>query len=147
MGRHQRQQWWYPTHQIYTLQNHFHFIKTQNFEMFRASLVHPQGTLHQHSFGGCSVLLSYSPPHPPSSSSSSSSYSSSSLGSISIISTVSTSALGLMCDHKYSIQHRFSSPVPLMKTQRTLTEVVLKSFGYCFGLLFCKLLKCRPSTG
>jgi hypothetical protein len=45
------------THQIDTLHNHFHFIKTQSLDMFRASLAHPQEALHEHSFGGCSVLL------------------------------------------------------------------------------------------
>jgi hypothetical protein len=45
------------THQLDTLHYHFHFIKTQSLDMFRASLAHPQEALHEHSFGGCSVLL------------------------------------------------------------------------------------------
>jgi hypothetical protein len=44
------------THQLYTLHNHFHFIKTQSLNMFRTSLAHPQEARHEHSFGGCSVL-------------------------------------------------------------------------------------------
>jgi hypothetical protein len=44
------------THQLDTLHNHFHFIKTQSLDMFQASLAHPQEALHKHSFGGCSVL-------------------------------------------------------------------------------------------
>ena len=40
-----------------------------------------------------------------------------------------TVALGLMCSPKYSIQHRFSNPVPRMKRQSSLTEAVLMSFG------------------
>jgi hypothetical protein len=45
------------THQLDTLHNHFHFIKTQRLDMFRVSRAHPQEALHEHSFGGCSVLL------------------------------------------------------------------------------------------
>jgi hypothetical protein len=48
---------WYSfntTHQLDTLHSHFHFIKTQSFGMFRASLVHRQEALHERSFGGCS---------------------------------------------------------------------------------------------
>jgi hypothetical protein len=45
------------THQLDTLHIHFHFIKTRSLDMFRASLAHPQEALHEHSFGGCSVLL------------------------------------------------------------------------------------------
>jgi hypothetical protein len=44
------------THQLDTFHSHFHFIKTQNVDMFRASLAYPQEALHAHSFGGCSVL-------------------------------------------------------------------------------------------
>jgi hypothetical protein len=44
-----------------------------------------------------------------------------------------------LCNPKYSIQHRFSSPVPLMKRQRSLTEAVFISFGVTFG--FPKTLK------
>jgi hypothetical protein len=43
------------THQIYAIHNHFHFIKTQNLDMFWASFAHPQEALHKHSFEGCSV--------------------------------------------------------------------------------------------
>jgi hypothetical protein len=64
---------------------------------------------------------------------------SSSVGPVSIIVPVSTSALGLSCDPKYSTQHRFSSPVPLTERQRSLTEVVLISFGSTSG--FPKTLK------
>jgi hypothetical protein len=60
--------------------------------------------------------------------SSSSSSSSSSSGPISRCPTC-TSAYGLLCSPKHSIQHRFNSPVPLIKRQRSLTEAVLISFG------------------
>jgi hypothetical protein len=40
-----------------------------------------------------------------------------------------TAALGLLCNPKYSNQHRFNSPVPLIKRQRSYTEPVLISFG------------------
>jgi hypothetical protein len=43
-------------HKLDTLHNHFHFIKTQNLDIFRASLALPQEALHEQSFGGCSVL-------------------------------------------------------------------------------------------
>jgi hypothetical protein len=36
-----------------------------------------------------------------------------------------TSTLGLLCNPKYSIQQPFSSPVPLIKRQRSLTKAVL----------------------
>jgi hypothetical protein len=62
------------------------------------------------------------------SSSSPSSSSSSSLGPVSLHPGC-TPALGLLYNPKYSIQHRFNSPVPLIKRQRSLTEVVLVSFG------------------
>jgi hypothetical protein len=55
--------------------------------------------------------------------------SSSSLGPVSIIASVCTAALGVLCNPKYSIQPRFSSPVPRIKRQRSLTEAVLMSFG------------------
>jgi hypothetical protein len=45
------------THQLDTLHNHFHFIKTQSLDIFLASLTHPQEVLHGHSFGECSMLL------------------------------------------------------------------------------------------
>jgi hypothetical protein len=33
-------------HQLDTLHNNFHFIKTQSLDMFRASLAHTQEALH-----------------------------------------------------------------------------------------------------
>jgi hypothetical protein len=45
------------THQLDTLHILLHFIKTQNLDLFRASFAHPQEALHEHSFGGYSVLL------------------------------------------------------------------------------------------
>jgi hypothetical protein len=45
------------THQLDTLHIHFHFIKTESLDMLRASLAHPHEALHEHSFGGFSVLL------------------------------------------------------------------------------------------
>jgi hypothetical protein len=44
-----------------------------------------------------------------------------------------TAAEGLLCNPKHYIQHRFSSPVPLIKRQRFLTEAVLISFGSTNG--------------
>jgi hypothetical protein len=44
-------------HQLDTLHNHIHFIKTHSIDMFQAPLAPPQEALHKHSFGGCSVLL------------------------------------------------------------------------------------------
>jgi hypothetical protein len=35
------------THQLDTLHNHFHFIKTQSLDMFQASLAHAQEALHK----------------------------------------------------------------------------------------------------
>jgi hypothetical protein len=35
------------TYQLDTLRNHFHFIKTQSLDMFRASLAHPHEALHE----------------------------------------------------------------------------------------------------
>jgi hypothetical protein len=49
--------WFNNTHQCDTLHIYFHIIKTQSLDMFWASLAHPQEALHEHSFGGCSVLL------------------------------------------------------------------------------------------
>jgi hypothetical protein len=40
-----------------------------------------------------------------------------------------TSALGLLYNPKHSTQHTFSSPVPRINRQRSLTEAVLISFG------------------
>jgi hypothetical protein len=56
-----------------------------------------------------------------------------------IIPPLCTVTLGLLWNPKYSIQHRFSSPVPRMKRQRSLTEAVLISFGSTSG--FPKTLK------
>jgi hypothetical protein len=133
MGRPQRKELLYPTYQLDTLQNHFHFIKPQSLDTFRASLFHPRRTLYEHSFGGCSVLLSYSYSPPP--------YYISSTSFFFFFSRFRqdncpgcTSALCLMRDPKYSIQHRFSRPVPLLKRQGSFTEVVLISLCYCFGL-------------
>jgi hypothetical protein len=64
-------------------------------------------------------------PHPPSSSSSSS-------GPVSLFRGC-TSALGLLCNPKYSNQYRFSNRVPLIKRHRSLTEAVLTSFGSTSG--------------
>jgi hypothetical protein len=44
------------THQLDIIHNPFHGIKSQSLDMNRASLTHPQELLHEHSFGGCSVL-------------------------------------------------------------------------------------------
>jgi len=55
--------------------------------------------------------------------SSSSSYSSS-LGPVTLCPGC-TSALGLLCNPKYSTQYRLNNPVPLIKRQRSLTEAVL----------------------
>jgi len=44
-----------------------------------------------------------------------------------------TSALGLLCDPKYSNQYRFNNPVPLINRHRSLTEAVLISFGSTSG--------------
>jgi hypothetical protein len=47
----------FSTEKSYSLlHNHFHFIKTQSLCTFRALLAHPQQALHEHSFGGCSLL-------------------------------------------------------------------------------------------
>jgi hypothetical protein len=40
-----------------------------------------------------------------------------------------TAATGLLCNPKHYIQHRFSSPVLLIKRQRFVAEAVLMSFG------------------
>jgi hypothetical protein len=50
------------THQLDTLHIHFHFIQTQNLDMFRISLAHPQEALHEHNFGVCSVLYQHTTP-------------------------------------------------------------------------------------
>jgi hypothetical protein len=52
----------------------------------------------------------------------------SSLGSVRLCPGCTT-ALGLLCNPKYSNQHRSNSPVPLMKRQGSYIEAVLISFG------------------
>jgi hypothetical protein len=51
------------------------------------------------------------------------------LGPVSMIAPVSTAAVGLLCNPKYCIQHRFHNPMPRMKRQRSLTEAVRMSFS------------------
>jgi hypothetical protein len=58
-------------------------------------------------------------------------FSSSSIGPVSLCPGCA-SALGLLYNPKYSIQHRFNSPVRI-KRQRSLTEAVLISFGSTSG--------------
>ena len=57
---------------------------------------------------------------------------SSSLGPVSLCPGC-TSALGLLCNPKYSNQYRLNNPVPLIKRHRSLTEAVLISFGSTSG--------------
>ena len=54
--------------------------------------------------------------------------SSSSLGPVTLCPRC-TSALGLLCNPKYSNQYTFNNPLPLIKRHRSLTEAVLISFG------------------
>jgi hypothetical protein len=58
-----------------------------------------------------------------------SSSSSSSLGPVSIIAPDAPQPQAYCATLKYFIQHRFSSPVPLIKRKRSLTDAVLISFG------------------
>jgi hypothetical protein len=55
--------------------------------------------------------------------------SSSSLGPVSIIASYAPQPQAYRATLKYFIQHRFSSLVPLLKRQRSLTDAVLISFG------------------
>jgi hypothetical protein len=48
---------------------------------------------------------------------------------------VSIAALGLLCNPKYYIQPRFRNPMPRMKRQRSLTEVVRTFVGLTTRLL------------
>jgi hypothetical protein len=76
------------------------------------------------------------------SSSSSSSYSSSSSSSGPVsLCPGCNSALGLLCNPKYSHQYRFNNPVPLIKRHRSLTEAVLISFGSVSSAYFVLTIK------
>jgi hypothetical protein len=55
-------------------------------------------------------------------------FSSSSKGPISRCSGCTT-AVGLLCNPKWFIQHKFINPVPLTKRHRSFNEAVLISFG------------------
>jgi hypothetical protein len=46
------------THQLDKLHIHFHFIKTQSLETFRASFAHPHEALHEQSLVGAACCFS-----------------------------------------------------------------------------------------